>query len=233
MRKTGITLLAFGCLALLGCDEATMAPGSPASFDEASAETNTDRSARHGRFGRGNSRMIEAIKEQGDEQALALLETSQQERDAARAAMETGDRETARTHMDASRAAMHEAMTIAYPEYAERMEQARERWTEEHPDGFTHGSREFQGSRSFMRLDESHMQNMIDSYLKKNPENTELVEQLQQAVADMRAALEAGDEDAAREHGSALRGIMQKLRPDMPEGMSERWFRGRRGERRH
>ena len=82
--------------------------------------------ARHGRFGRGGTRLVEAIKEQGDEQALALLETAQQERDAARAAMEAGDEEAARTHMEASREAMHEAVTIALPDYAERMEQARD-----------------------------------------------------------------------------------------------------------
>ena len=229
MRKTGITLFAFSCLALFGCDEATMAPDSQASLNETSAQADTDGSARRGRFGRSNNRIIEAIKEQGDEQALALLEASQQERDAARAAMEAGDRETARTRMEASREAMHEAVTIAFPDYAERMEQARERWTEEHPDGFTRGSREFRGSRGFMRLDESHMQNMIASYLEKNPENTELVEQLQQAVADMRAALEAGDEEAARQHGQAMREVMQELRP---QGMSDRGFRGRRRERR-
>ena len=230
MRKTGITLLAFGCIALFGCDEATMSPDSQASFDETSAAANSDRSVRRGsRFGRGNNRMIEAIKEQGNEEALAIVTRSEEERESARAAMESGDEETARTHVEASREAMHEAMTIAYPEYAERMEQARERWSEEHPDGFTRGSREFQGNRSYMRFDESRMQNMRDSYLEKNPENAELIEQVTQEMAAMRAALEAGDEDAAREHGQAMREVMQELRP---EGMSDRGFRGRRGERR-
>jgi len=221
--------LAFGCLALFSCDEATMAPDSPASFDETSAEASADRSGRRGgRFGRGNSRMIEAIKEQGNEEALALVTRSEEERESARAAMEAGDTEAARTHMEASREAMHQAVTIAFPDYAERMEQARERWSEEHPDGFTRGSREFQDNRGFMRLDESRMQGMIDSYLEKNPENTELVEKLKTEMAAVRAAVEAGDEDAAREHSEALREVMQELRP---EGMSDRGFRGRRGER--
>jgi hypothetical protein len=229
MRKTGIKLLAFGCLALFGCDEATMAPDGQASFDEATAQADTDGSARRGRFNRGNSRIIDAIKEQGNEQALALLTRAEEERESAREAMETGDEETARAHMEASREAMHEAVTIVFPDYAERMEQARERWSEEHPDGFTRGSREFQGSRGFMRLDESRMQSMIDSYLEKNPENTELVETLKTEMAAVLAAVEAGDENAAREHGEAMREVMQKLRP---EGMSDRGFRGRRGGRR-
>ena len=172
--------------------------------------------------------MIEAIKEQGDEQALALLETAQQERDAARAAMEAGDEDAARNHMEASREAMHEAVTIAFPDYAERMEQARERWLEEHPDGFDRTGREFRDRSGVMRLDESRIQNMIDSYLEQNPENAELVEKLETEVAAVRAALEAGDEEAAREHGEALREVMRELRPD---DWAKRGFRGRRGER--
>jgi len=207
-----------------------MAPDSQTSFDEVSAETGMDRSAsRGGRFGRGNSRMIEAIKEQGNEQALALLTRSDEERESARAAMEAGDEETARTHMEASREAMHQAVTIAFPDYAERMEQARERWSGEHPDGFTRGAREFRGRNGVMRFDESHMQSMIDSYLEENPENAELVEKLRTQVAAVRAAVEAGDEEAAREHGQALRDVMRELRP---EDWSDRSFRGRRGERR-
>ena len=228
MRKTGITLLAVSCLALFGCDEAAMAPDSQASFDEAVAQTDTDRSTRRGRFGRGGSRLIEAIKEQGNEEALALLETSQQEREAARAAMEAGDEETARTHMEASREAMHEAVTIAFPDYAERVEQARERWLEAHPDGITRDSAAFRHRMGLARLDESRVQSMIDSYLERNPENAGLVEKLETELAAVRAALEAGDEDAAREHGQALREVMRELRPDDWE---ERGFGGRRGER--
>ena len=229
MRKTGITLLAFGCIALLGCNEGTMAPDSQASFDETSAQANTDRSVRRGRFDRGNSRMIEAIKEQGDEQALALLTRSEEEGESARAAMEAGDTETARTHMEASREAMHEAVTIAFPDYAERMGQARERWSGEHPDGFTRGSGEFQDSRGFMRFDESRMQGMIQSLVERHPEKAELIEQVRQEMEAIRAALEAGDEQAAREHGQAMREVMQELRP---EGMSDRGMWGHRGERR-
>jgi hypothetical protein len=232
MRKTGITLFAFGCLALFGCDEATVAPDSQASFDEASAQADTDRSARRGRFGRSGSRMIEAIKEQGDEQALALLETAEQEREAARTAMEAGDEESARTHMEASREAMHEAVTIAYPEYAERMEQARERWNGERPEGMTRAPRESQGRMHRMRFDESRMQSMIDGYLENNPENAELIEQAKLEMEAMRAAMEAGDEDAAREHGEAMRKVMQRLRPNMHERTFERGFRGRLGVRR-
>ena len=228
MRKSGITLLAFGCLALFGCNEGTMAPDSQASFDETSAEANTDRSARNGRFGHANSRLIEAIEEKGDEQALALLTRSQEERESARAAFEAGDEETARTHLEASREAMHEAVTLTFPEYAERMEQARERWSGERPEGFTRGSGEFQGRGDRMRFDESRMQGMIESLLERNPENVELIEQVKQEMEAMHAAMEAGDEDAAREHAQAMREIMQELRPDMPE----RGMRGRMGERR-
>ena len=130
------------------------------------------------------------------------------------AALEAGDEETARAHMEASREAMHEAVALAFPDYAARMEQARDRWSEEHPDGFTRGPREFRGRSGIMRLDESRMQSMIDQYLEKNPENAELVEKLETELAAVRAALEAGDEEAAREHGQALREVMRELRPE-------------------
>jgi prephenate dehydrogenase len=64
--------------------------------------------------------------------------------------------------------------------------------------------------------------------LEKNPENVELIEQVKQEMEAMHAAMEAGDEDAAREHAPAMREVMQQLRPDMPE----RRMSGRRGERR-
>jgi hypothetical protein len=144
-------------------------------------------------------------------------------------AFEAGDEETARTHIEASREAMHEAVKLTFPEYAERMEQARERWSGERPEGFTRGSGEFQGRGDRMRFDESRMEGMIESLLEKNPENVELIEQVKQEMEAMRAAREAGDEDAAREHGKAVREVMHELRP---EGMSERGFRGHRGERR-
>jgi hypothetical protein len=84
-----------------------------------------DRAGRHGEI-------VERLRADADEEALALLDKAAEAREAARAAHQSGNDEEAKLKMQEAREAMLEAITRIDPEIATKMKSHRQQRTERH-----------------------------------------------------------------------------------------------------
>jgi hypothetical protein len=210
-------LLGATALVAFGCDAGAVAPADGTTQDAVAAVQDG-----HARGAwRGPARLHDAIVANGDAESQALLTQAQEHRDAARQAMTDGDRDLARSEMEASRAAFHEAVARTFPDLAERMA------TRSGPDsgGPWRGMRD---GRPFGRL--------ADSILATgNQEAMSLLARADSARRSAREAFAAGHRDAAQramtEARDAMRSAVQAAFPDRQpfEGRQGRWGAGGRG----
>jgi hypothetical protein len=124
MRVKSTVVTALLALSLPACSNDPSGAGADAeSLDDAELQLAASLGQEADSIGRRNGappgrlihRFIEAVKTSGDSQALALLDLSRALADSGRAAREAGDRETARSHFQASFEALFDAVVIVLP----------------------------------------------------------------------------------------------------------------------
>ena len=211
MRAIHLTLA--GAIALAACDTDSIAPEQEATLAAQESGVLAEPGTRRSRM---FDRLLERAKELGDPEAEALVAELKSAHDAARAAMEAGDREAARELMTAAREAMQTLRTTLRPGASDSFPQRGRR--------FDRISREDRDAR---------FQGLVDRIRAEGgAEAQALLDQALEAQNHLRAAREAEDREAIRTHAQALRNAMRgAIELTFPEQLEQ--MRGRRGRMRH
>ncbi len=205
MRALHLTLI--GALTLAACEKNSVAPEQEETLTVQQSGVLADPEARRSaRF----DRLLERAKELDDPEAQELVEQLETTRDAARAALEAGDRETARELMTTAHEALRTLRTKLFPNAPDSLPGRTRRF-----------DRQSRGDR------EARIQNLVDRIRAEGgAEAHELLDQALEAKNQIDAAKEAGDWDAGRVHAQALRralrGALELTFPERLERMKER-----------
>ena len=209
MRVLRLTLM--GALALAACDSNSVAPEQEASIS-ANESAAAAESAR--RRGWSYDRLLERVKELGDPEAEELAAELRGTLEAVRAAMEAGDRETARELMRGSREAMRTLRAAVFPDA---------------PDSFPKRARRFDRQsreNGTLRFDEVVQRVRTEG----GSEAQALLDEVLKARQEFQEARDAGDREAARTHAQALRTALRdafaQAFPERFEEMQQRRGRG-------